>query len=144
MMRRELLHQRCGQPVPHHQEEGDHDVMVSLVVVELGVALEDMEDDIDELLLQSFPLVIRHPCGNSRGVTSVTQLCHLPVPAVGARVTVVCKESTCAFTNLPDPKGCGAQGKVVKLAEKTIQRPNAVSQNCRIRGIWPVAERFNL
>lgn len=72
MMRRELLHQCRGQPVPHHQEEGDHDVVVSLVVVQLGVALEDVEDDVNELLLQYFPLVIRHVCGNSRGGTAVS------------------------------------------------------------------------
>lgn len=68
-MRRELLHQSRGQPVADHQQEGDHDVVVALVVVQLGVALEDVEDDIDELLLKPFPLVIRHPCGDSSGVT---------------------------------------------------------------------------
>lgn len=54
------------------------------------------------------------------GTAEVAQLCHLPVPAVG--VTVVRKESTCAFINLPDLRGCGAQGRVVKLAEKKLSK----------------------
>lgn len=120
MMRRELFHQSRGQSVTYHQEEGDHNVMVALVVVQLGVALEDMEDNIDELLLQAFPLVIRHPCGDSTR-RRWDGLCHLLTPAMGASAAAVCKEKTCAFTNLPDPKGCGAKGRGVKLAQKVNQ-----------------------
>lgn len=110
MMRRELFHQSCGQSVPHHQEEGDHDVMVALVVVQLGVALEDVEDNIDELLLQPFPLVIWHPCGDNTR-RRWDRLCHLSAPAVGVSAAVVCRERTHAFTNPPDPKGYGAKGR---------------------------------
>lgn len=122
MMRGELFHQSCGQSVPHHQKEGDHDVMVALIVVQLGVALEDVEDNIDELLLQAFPLVIRHPCGDSTR-WRWDRLCHLPVPAAGASTAVIRKERICAFTSLPDPKGHGAKGREVKLAEKKYPKP---------------------
>lgn len=120
MMRRKLFHQSRGQSVPHHQEEGDHDVMVALVVVQLGVAFEDVEDNIDELFLQAFPLVIWHPCGDSTR-QQWDRLCHLPAPAMGTSATAVCKERTRAFTNPPDPKGCGAKQRGVKLAEKISQ-----------------------
>lgn len=133
MMRRELFHQSRGQSVPHHQEEGDHDVMVALVVVQLGVALEDVEDNIDELLLQPFPLVIRHPCGDSTR-WQWDGLCHLPAPAVGASAAAVCKERTCVFTNPPDPKGRGAKGREAKLAEKLSQALILPSKSLRAQG----------
>lgn len=89
-MRRELLHQSCGQPVPNHQEESDHDVVVALVVVQLRVALQDVEDDVNELLLQPLSLVIRHPCGDKalvRWAASPAAPClHLYQPASSQRM----------------------------------------------------------
>lgn len=102
--------------------------MVALVVVQLGVALEDVEDNINELLLQAFPLVIWHPCGDTTR-WQWDGLCHLPVLAVGVKVAVVGKERTCAFTNPPDPKGCGAKEGGGKTNRKNIPSPNPAPQN---------------
>lgn len=37
MMRGEFLHQGSGEPFPQHQQEGHHDVMVALIIVQLRV-----------------------------------------------------------------------------------------------------------
>lgn len=113
MMRGELFHQRGGQSVPHHQQEGDHDVVVALVVVQLRVALEDVEDDVDELLLQTFSLVIRHPCGDSTGGggTGCVTSRHL-----GTR-----GEDLGVYRLTPREL---LQGEGAELAEKIIPNPN--------------------
>lgn len=44
---RQFFYQGYCQSLAHHQQKSDHDVMVALVVVELRVAIQDEEDDID-------------------------------------------------------------------------------------------------
>jgi len=126
MMRRELFHQRRGQPVAHHQEEGDHDVMVALVVVQLGVALQDVEDDVDEILLQPFPLVIRHPCGDSSrrpwdGAVSPAGAGHGSERGRSRQ-----GEDPCLYQAAGSQ---GAWGKGTKLAEKRSRGSNPAPQN---------------
>lgn len=60
---RQFFHQGCGQPLAYHQQKRDHDVVVALVVVQLRVALQDEEDDVDQLFLQPFPLLFWHAWG---------------------------------------------------------------------------------
>lgn len=49
-----------GHPLPHHQQQGHRHVVVALIVVQLRVALQDLQDDVDELLLKHGPLRRRH------------------------------------------------------------------------------------
>ena len=63
MVGRQLLYQGCCQPLAEHQQKRDHDVVVALVVVQLRVALQDEEDDVDQLFLQPFSLFFWHAWG---------------------------------------------------------------------------------
>lgn len=60
---RQFFYQGCCQPLTHHQQKSDHDVMVALIVVELRVAIQDKEDDVDQLFLEPFSLLIWHAWG---------------------------------------------------------------------------------
>lgn len=57
----QLLDHRYGHPLSYHQQEGDHYIMVALVVVQLGVPPQNVQDDVDQLLLQHLPLISPHP-----------------------------------------------------------------------------------
>lgn len=62
MVSGEFLHQGSGESFPEHQQEGHHDVMVTLIIVQLRVFHENPQNNIDQLLLKSFPLLVWHPC----------------------------------------------------------------------------------
>lgn len=67
MVSRQLLYQGCCQPLAEHQQKRDHNVVVALVVVQLRVAFQDEEDDVDQLFLQPFSLFFWHAWGKSSG-----------------------------------------------------------------------------
>lgn len=49
-----------GHPLPDHQQQRDSHVVVALVVVELRVAFQNLQDDVDELLLKDASVGRRH------------------------------------------------------------------------------------
>ena len=55
----ESLHYCYSHPLPHHKQEGDHYVVVALVVMQLRVSPQNIQDDVNQLLLQ--PLSLSHP-----------------------------------------------------------------------------------
>lgn len=58
----EFLHQCSGKTLSQNEQEGDDDVMITLIIVQLRVFLQHTQDDVDQLLLQPHPLLIRHTC----------------------------------------------------------------------------------
>lgn len=64
---RQFFYQGCCQPLAYHQQKRDHDVMVALVVVQLRVALQDEEDDVNQFFLEPFSLFFRHACRGGGG-----------------------------------------------------------------------------
>lgn len=72
MMCGELLHQGSGEALAQDEQKSDHDVVVALVVVQLRVLLENPQNDVNQLLLQTLPLLIGHPCTRS-AQTHLTQ-----------------------------------------------------------------------
>lgn len=57
----QLLDHRDGHPLSYHQQEGDHYIVVALVVVQLRVSSQNVQDDVNQLLLQHLPLISPHP-----------------------------------------------------------------------------------
>lgn len=70
---RKFLHEGRCQPLPNDEKERNHNVMVALVVMQLRIALQDVQDDVYQLLLQPRPLLVGHPCReSSRGLRGAT------------------------------------------------------------------------
>lgn len=65
---RQFFYQGCCQPLAYHQQKCDHNVMVPLVVVQLRVALQDEEDDVDQLFLEALSLLLWHAWGGKKGM----------------------------------------------------------------------------
>ena len=63
VMGRQFFYQGCCQLLAYHQQKRDHDVVVALVVVQLRVALQDEEDDVDQFFLEPFSLFFWHAWG---------------------------------------------------------------------------------
>lgn len=82
---RQLFYQGSCQPLAQHQQKRDDDVMVALVVVQLRVALQDEEYDVNQLLLELCSLLFRHAWAGREGETHLDMASRLATPTFGGR-----------------------------------------------------------
>ncbi len=56
----QFLHDCGGHLLSHHPQEGHHDVMISLIIVQLRISPQNIQNDVDQLLLENLSLIHTH------------------------------------------------------------------------------------
>lgn len=88
-----------GHPLPNHQQQRDSHIMVALVVMELRVAFQDPQDDVDKLLLKRSSLRRRHSWHRAEVRVSAlfTQVGHKNIPDGPATLHVPHRSRLCYY-----------------------------------------------